>query len=66
MKVVVSMFVSVTSYRSAFSRIRTEDKEISPPDAGKYGPEKTPYLDTFHAVQLLPKNISSLSQGAPS
>ena len=20
------------------------------PNAGKYGPEKTPYLDTFHAV----------------
>ena len=20
------------------------------PSAGKYGPEKTPYLDTFHAV----------------
>ena len=27
---------------SVFSRIRT--------DVGKYGPEKTPYLDTFHAV----------------
>ena len=66
MKVVVSMFVSVTSYRSALSRIRTEDKEISPPDVGKYGPEKTPDLDTFHAVQLLSKNISSLSWGAPS
>ena len=26
---------------SAFSRIRTE-----------YGPEKTPYLDTFHAVEM--------------
>ena len=26
-------------YLSAFS-----------PNAGKYGPEKTPYLDTFHAV----------------
>ena len=21
------------------------------PNAGKYGPEKTPYLDTFHAVK---------------
>ena len=28
-----------TSYLSVFS-----------PNAGKYGPEKTPYLDTFHAV----------------
>ena len=30
-----------TSYLSVFS-----------PNAGKYGPEKTPYLDTFHAVIL--------------
>ena len=30
-----------TEYLSAFS-----------PNAGKYGPEKTPYLDTFHAVPL--------------
>ena len=29
----------VSSYLSAFS-----------PNAGKYGPEKTPYLDTFHAA----------------
>ena len=21
------------------------------PNAGKYGPEKSPYLDTFHAVE---------------
>ena len=25
------------------------------PNAGKYGPEKTPYLDTFHAVFMLEK-----------
>ena len=30
-----------TPYLSVFS-----------PNAGKYGPEKTPYLDTFHAVNL--------------
>ena len=29
------------------------------PNAGKYGPEKTPYLDTFHVVYL-PKNPFSL------
>ena len=23
-------------------------------NAGKYGPEKTPYLDTFHTVPVLP------------
>ena len=22
------------------------------PDTGKYGPEKTPYFDTFHAVYM--------------
>ena len=22
------------------------------PNTGKYGPEKTPYVDTFHAVKL--------------
>ena len=43
---------------SAFSRIGTEYGEISPYHsvfslgAEKYGPEKTPYLDTFHAVWL--------------
>ena len=30
-----------TPYLSVFS-----------PNAGKYGPEKTPYLDIFHAVQV--------------
>ena len=34
-----------TSYLSVFS-----------PNAGKYGPENTPYLDTFHAV----KNVKTL------
>ena len=28
-------------------------------DAGKYGPEKTPYLDTFHAVDNDDQNKSS-------
>ena len=38
---------------SAFSRIRTEYREIlreNAGNAGKYGPEITSYLDTFHAV----------------
>ena len=26
---------------------------------GKYGPEKTPYLDTFHAVQGSPVELST-------
>ena len=32
---------------SVFSNIRTEYS----PNTGKYGPENTPYLDTFHAVK---------------
>ena len=40
---------------SEFSRIRTEYGDtshlsVSSPNVGKYGPENTPYLDTFHAV----------------
>ena len=34
---------------SVISRIRTDYGEILN-TVGKYGPEKTPYLDTFHAV----------------
>ena len=38
---------------SVFSRIRTDMPYLSvfSPNAGKYEPEKTPYLDTFHAVK---------------
>ena len=42
---------------SVFSRIRTEYGEIRSnhvfsSNAGKYGAEKTPYMDTFHAVKF--------------
>ena len=30
------------------------------PNAGKNGPEKTPYLDTFHAVNVNPLNFSHI------
>ena len=30
------------------------------PNAGKYGPEKTAYLDTFHAVLSLSVNLIGL------
>ena len=30
------------------------------PNAGKYGPEKTPYFDTFHAVEILVKWSSKM------
>ena len=39
-------------YFAAFG-LNTERYELSPvfsPNTGKYGPEKTPYLDTFHTV----------------
>ena len=39
-----------------FSRIRTEYRDILSlrisPNAEKYGPERTPYLDTFHKMNL--------------
>ena len=43
-------FVQIRSYFwSVFSCIRTEYSVFSP-NTGKYGPEITPYLDTFHAL----------------
>ena len=33
---------------------------VSSPSAGKYGPEKTPYLKTFHAVNKLLDNLALL------
>ena len=39
---------------SVFSRIWTDTPYLSvfSPNTGKYGPEKTPYLDTFHVVNV--------------
>ena len=28
------------------------ERYVFSPNAGKYGPEETPYLDTFHAVTI--------------
>ena len=46
--------VKIWSYLwSVFSYIRTgygEIRSVSSPNTGKYGPEITLYLDTFHAV----------------
>ena len=30
------------------------------PNTGKYGPEKTPYLDTFHAVMFFTFQLTAL------
>ena len=49
-------------YFSAFG-MNTERWGVSlvfSPNAGKYGPEKTPYLDTFHAVVVLYTHIAQL------
>ena len=48
---------------SLFSRIRTEYGKNAPylsvfsPNAGKYGPEKTPYLDSFHTANISVNNF---------
>ena len=34
--------------------LTNEYRVFSGPNTGKYGPEKTPYLDTFYAVNLYP------------
>ena len=39
---------------SIFSCIRTEHGDFSGPYYPLFGPEKTPHLDTFHAVSMNP------------
>ena len=39
-------------YFSAFG-LNTEYLSVFSVNAGKYGPEKTPYLDTFHVVLVV-------------
>ena len=36
----------------AFTSTWSKYGVFSGPNAGKYGPEKTPYLDTFHVVTI--------------
>ena len=45
-------------YFSDWIRRDTEYLSVFSPNAGKYGLEKTPYLDTFHAVSFLRKKNS--------
>ena len=44
-----SVQTQISEYLSVFS-----------PNTGKYGPEITPYLDTFHTVKDIPKRIINL------
>ena len=49
--------------------LNTERYEVFTPNAGKYGPETTPYLDTFHVVILnenqLLEAVQKKSSSAP-
>ena len=38
-------------YCPALGLNNTKHLSVFSPNAGKYGPEKTPYLDSFHAVK---------------
>ena len=42
--------------------MRATNKYLSvfSPSAGKYGPEKTPHLDTFHAVRGIAKTPANI------
>ena len=40
-------------YFPAFVLNKISYLSVFSPNAGKYGPEKTPYLDTFHTVRTL-------------
>ena len=45
-------------YFPAFG-LNTERYSVFSPNAGKYGPEKTPYLDTFQGVTFLEKTTGA-------
>ena len=42
--------------------IEIADIDVFSSNTGKYGPEKTPYLDTFHAVLGFVSFLDSLQQ----
>ena len=46
---------------SNWIRRDTEYFSVFSPNAGKYGPEKTQYLDTFHAVVVFIANLAILA-----
>ena len=55
-----SFFWSVFScIRTAYGDFRSKSP-YSDPNVGKYGPEKTPYLNTFHAVKSEVSSANSL------
>ena len=53
---------SVRSMRKIEGDIEIADIDVFSSNTGKYGPEKTPYLDTFHAVLGFVSFLDSLQQ----
>ena len=55
--------ISGNCWQIVFLRMHTEYFSLFRPNAGKYGPEKTPYLNTFHAVckncEIPPCNLNA-------
>ena len=43
---------------SKYGVISGSDFPVFSPNTGKYGPEITPYLDTFHAVLEITNNLN--------
>ena len=49
---------NVTAWKVSKYRVfSTPYLSVFSPNAGKYGPEKTPYLDTFHALCIFQRNF---------
>ena len=46
------LFLALIFLHSDWIRRDTKYLSIFSPNAGKYGPKMTPYLDTFHAVNV--------------
>ena len=46
----LALILSFTLHSIVFGVLPTFKLSVFSPNAGKYRPEKTPYLDTFHAV----------------
>ena len=47
----LKMILFIGIFRTLFiEQVFSELHSTTCPNAGKYGPEKSPYLDTFHAV----------------
>ena len=48
----LEFFERILKLRSKFQEIHFKTFPVFSPNTGKYGPEKTPYLETFHAVKI--------------